>query len=225
MGFLSIDQISLNSVIFDFDGTLAKLNIDFHLMRQEIVELINVWDVCLKNPNRSFVLEMIHEAEVHLRLQSISDAQSFHAEAFRTIEKIEVQAALNGELFEWTRELLSALSESGIHTGIITRNCAKAVYTVFPDVSRYCGVILAREHVVQVKPHPDHLNAALRLLQSPPCHTLMVGDHPLDVETGLAAGTWSAGVLTGHHSRNDFEQAGAHWVLDHAFDLLSMIRH
>ncbi len=31
----------LKAIIFDFDGTLAKLNIDFHLMRKTLIDLIS----------------------------------------------------------------------------------------------------------------------------------------------------------------------------------------
>jgi len=51
----------------------------------------------------------------------------------------------------------------------------------------------------------------------------MVGDHPLDIETGRQAGTFTAGVLTGHFQEIDFLRASADLVLPRAVDLIKMI--
>jgi len=41
MPTLNINGIIIKTMIFDFDGNLAKLNIDFHQMRQTILTLTN----------------------------------------------------------------------------------------------------------------------------------------------------------------------------------------
>ena len=40
MSVLKINGSIIETVIFDFDGTLAKLNIDFQRMREEVVKII-----------------------------------------------------------------------------------------------------------------------------------------------------------------------------------------
>jgi len=40
MAVLKIKQSTIKTIIFDFDGTLAKLNIDFHRMRKAVGKLI-----------------------------------------------------------------------------------------------------------------------------------------------------------------------------------------
>jgi haloacid dehalogenase superfamily, subfamily IA, variant 1 with third motif having Dx(3-4)D or Dx(3-4)E len=136
---------------------------------------------------------------------------------------MEIEAAINGELFPQTKELFTRLKLSGISTGVITRNCEKAIKTVFPDILSYCEVVVCRDIVNNVKPHPEHLNKALQMLNSLAENTLMIGDHPLDIQTGRNAGTFTAGVLTGHFSKSDFLNAGADLVLSQASDLLNMI--
>ncbi|NTW37981.1 MAG: HAD family hydrolase, partial [Syntrophobacteraceae bacterium] len=74
-----------------------------------------------------------------------------------------------------------------VKAAVITRNCEEAVRLVFPDVDRYCGGLLARDHVPKVKPDPDHLLRALEVLACGVEGVVMVGDHPLDVETGKRA--------------------------------------
>jgi phosphoglycolate phosphatase len=223
MATLKIKDIIINTIIFDFDGTLAKLNIDFKLMRDAVLKLISSYGIERNYLQTDFVLEMINTSKEILSKSSPKKAEIFTNKAIKMIETMEIEAAANGELFPQTKELFTRLKLSGISTGVITRNCDKAIKTVFPDISSYCEVVVCRDIVNNVKPHPEHLNKALQILNSLPSQTLMIGDHPLDIQTGRNAGTYTAGVLTGHFRKSDFLDAGADLVLSQASDLLNMI--
>ncbi|MEE9912619.1 MAG: HAD family hydrolase [Deltaproteobacteria bacterium] len=223
MSRLSINQTAIDTVIFDFDGTLAKLNIDFDGMRRAVSELVSRYGVDHQVLQNRFVLEMINEAEALLQKSSHQQSDAFTGDAYRIIEGIEVEAARRGELFSETKHLLSVLKERSLRAGIITRNCVQAVHTVFPDIASYCAVVVCRDDVQHVKPHPEQLTRALSLLDSSPTQAIMIGDHPLDIETGRNAGTLAAGVLTGHFSTDDFIRAGADIILPKASDLLKLL--
>jgi phosphoglycolate phosphatase len=224
MAALKIKQSTIKTIIFDFDGTLAKLNIDFHRMREVVGKLILSYGITRDELHTDFVLEMIDSAAAILNQRSPHISKKFFDEANSIIEKIEIEAAENGELFDRTKELLNSLKSLKISCGIITRNCAKAVKIVFPDILSYCPVVVCRDAVNKVKPHPEHLNMALNKLGGSAKHTLMIGDHPLDIKTGRRAGTKTCGVLTGHFQKNDFIEAGADLVLPHAADILNIIK-
>lgn len=221
MGYLLINSTGVDTVIFDFDGTLAKLNIDFDQMRREIGELIARYGIDQRRLRHRYVLEIINETIEILRAESPGATESFSNDAFRIIEDMEVKAAQNGSLFDETRELLQSLKKHSLRTGIITRNCMRAVQTVFPDISLYCPVVVCRDDVKNVKPHPEQINRALLQLGAQADKAIMIGDHPLDIQTGQNAGTLTAGVLTGHFQANDFIDAGADLVLSKAADILS----
>ncbi|MGD0021873.1 MAG: HAD family hydrolase [Smithellaceae bacterium] len=223
MADLIIKDIIINTIIFDFDGTLAKLNIDFNLMRDAVLKLISSYGIERNYLQTDFVLEMINAAKEILTKDSTQKAETFTNKAFKMIEAMEIEAAFNGELFPQTKELFTHLKLAEISTGVITRNCEKAIKTVFPDILSYCEVVVCRDMVKNVKPHPEHLNKALQMLNSLAENTLMIGDHPLDIETGRKAGTRTAGVLTGHFQKYDFLNAGADLVLSQASDLLNII--
>ena len=118
--------INIKTVIFDFDGTLAKLNIDFHQMRETVIELILSYGINGNELYIDYVLEMINDAAIILNQRSTEKAKKFTQEANAIIEKIEIEAANNGELFSRTRELLNDLKSQKTLCGIMTRNCAKA---------------------------------------------------------------------------------------------------
>jgi phosphoglycolate phosphatase len=224
MALLKIKQSTIKTIIFDFDGTLAKLNIDFHRMREAVGKLILSYGITRDELHTDFVLEMIDSAAAILNQRSPHISKKFFDEANSIIEKIEIEAAENGELFDRTKELLNSLKSLKISCGIITRNYTKAVKIVFPDILSYCPVVVCRDAVNKVKPHPEHLNMALNKLGGSAKHTLMIGDHPLDIKTGRRAGTKTCGVLTGHFQKNDFIEVGADLVLPHAADILNIIK-
>jgi phosphoglycolate phosphatase len=221
MSYLSLNHHRIDTVIFDFDGTFAKLNIDFERMRSVIRELIARYGIDPGTLCETFVLELIDEAAGRL---CGNDPQRFKAEAFGILEDIEVRAAREGELFAETRRLLSTLNERCIRAGIITRNCARAVRTVFPDIDAHCCVVVCREDVTRVKPHPEQITQALSRLGGQAGASVMIGDHPIDIATGHNAGTATAGVLTGRFQKEDFLRAGADAVFPQAPDILQLLR-
>jgi phosphoglycolate phosphatase len=222
---LATRRLPLLSVVFDFDGTLAKLNIDFSLMRQQVLDLIAGYRIPLP-PNGLrdlFVLEMITAGAALVSQYQPGKEAEFIERAHALITAIEIKAAQKGALFNGTRELMTALQGEGVKTGVITRNCLAAVQTLFPDIYQYTQVVITREQTPHVKPHPGHLMTALDRLNVAAGQAAMVGDHPMDIKTGKDAGAFTIGVLTGYSGREALEQAGADMILDAATDIPAIL--
>ena len=58
MNFLSLHDKIIDTVVFDFDGTLAKLNIDFDYMRLVIDRLISRYGIDDQRLQNGHVLEI-----------------------------------------------------------------------------------------------------------------------------------------------------------------------
>jgi phosphoglycolate phosphatase len=199
------------------------LNIDFAAMRSDVLEMTARQGLDVDAVRDLPTLELIDRARATLAAVEPSRAEAYGAAALARIMEIELAAARGGELFGGTRELLIALRRLRIGTAIITRNCLRAVRTVFPDLDQFVDAAISRELTPRVKPHPDHLRTALAVLAVPPDHTLMVGDHPLDMEVGRVVGAFTVGVLTGSGNRADLTRAGAQCILASAPDLLDLL--
>jgi phosphoglycolate phosphatase len=70
-------------------------------------------------------------------------------------------------------------------------------------------VLLTREDVTHVKPHPEQLLKALAAVGSGSDTAAMVGDHPMDMEAAHRAGALAIGVLSGHSTEQALRDAGA----------------
>ncbi len=199
----------LEAVVFDFDGTLAELILDFEAMKRLVAQSATPFLRSAPMPTATPVLEWLAELAVEAETLAPGSGTVLTRRAMEAIEAMEVESAARGILFPFTRALLSGLEERGIACGVITRNCNKAVRTVFPDADAHLRVMLARDDVERAKPHPDHLREAIRSLGVDPRATLMVGDHPMDMATAKAAGTRSGGVASGRMSMAQLTAHGA----------------
>jgi phosphoglycolate phosphatase len=209
-----------DTLLFDFDGTLARLNLDFATMRQRMLELVGAQGLPPDELRDMYVLEMVDHTTTHLARQDSNLASTFYHKAHQLIRDIEIEAAHSSTLLPGVYELLQALRQRHIGVGIVTRNCDTAVRIMFPQLDAYCQAFLARDHVEQVKPHPAHLQAALTRLGSTPERTIMVGDGALDIQAAKTLNMFAVGVLSGTGTRVSLEQHGADLVLESAADLL-----
>ena len=161
-----------------------------------------------------YLLEIIEEVR-HLMVEEkrAKEAEKFFDGAHQILKEVELEAAAGGKLIPGSKEVLCSLREKGVKVGIVTRNCEDAVRRVFPDMDAYCDVFVSRDGVKKVKPHPDHLTSVMRSLQVSGEETVMVGDHVLDILAGKKVGMKTVGVLTGYIKREEFEKAGADYIL------------
>lgn len=200
------------AVIFDFDGTLIELTLDFSDLRSHVegLALTYVSEDFIRGLDGLYMLEMIDEVERKLG----TPGAAFRQEAYAILRELEVEAARGKAVYPYTREVLKVLRDRGVKIGIMTRNCAPAVRCVFPDLDAYVDAMVTREDVRPVKPHPAHVLAVLGLLGSiDPVEALLVGDHPTDILAGIAAGASTVGVLTGRTEEADLEKAGAAFIV------------
>jgi len=212
--------LKLSAVVFDFDGTLALLNIDFREMRRDVLGLAASFGIPEDGMERLFVLEMIAETRERIARKAPGREDIFYERALKLVIDRELAGAVNSALFPGIREMLSALRHRGIRTGILTRNCTEAVTAIFPDIRGYSDAVVTRNDTERVKPHPDHLLTVLRILDEKPENAAMVGDHPIDIHLGRRTGTYTIGVLSGHSRREDLLEAEPDLIVSSAPEIL-----
>jgi phosphoglycolate phosphatase len=213
----------VKAIIFDFDGTLAVLNIDFSFMREEVVELMSHYGVAEKGLREKYLLEIIDEVYQILWEKTPSWAEDFYQKAHQIIHEIELHGAESGSLMPGIGKMLKNLRGQGIKVGIVTRNCEEAVRKVFPRIDDHCDVFVSRDSTKKVKPHPDHLTSVLQTLNVSAEQAVMIGDHPIDIQAGLRVGMKTVGVLAGRTKREEFEKAGADYILEDVSEVYHLL--
>ena len=216
----------IKAALFDFDGTLAHLTVDFKHMRALVLaELEDILgpDAPALSRRELPVMEFIYEACSWAAANG--QGHAIQAEIARRTEAAvsayEVEAARASSLFPFTENLLNSLKKQGIKTAIVTRNCRAAVETIFPAHAALCDALVSRGDVrpEDLKPQPGQLLAALAAIGSPAENAVMVGDHPMDVISGRAAGCLTAGVLTGSADAEGMAGVFPDWLAEDAAGL------
>jgi phosphoglycolate phosphatase len=213
----------IKAVIFDFDGTLAVLNINFSFMKEQVFDVMKRFGVTEESISETYLLEIINEVSQRLLEKKPAEAERFYEEAHRILHTIELMAAEEGRLLPGATATLERLRSRGMKIGIVTRNCEDAVRKVFPGIDHFCDVFVSRNSTKKVKPHPDHLTSVMKALNVSGEEAVMVGDHTIDIQAGKRVGMMTIGVLTGRIERGEFERAGADYVLREASEVCRLI--
>lgn len=106
--------------------------------------------------------------------------------------------------------LLAQASSAGVEMAVvstdITDRARRAMEAL--DIAKYFRFIIGGDAVAETKPAPDLAQRVLREGGYRAEHSVVVGDHPVDVKMGLAAGiATNIGVLTGLSAREGFDGA------------------
>jgi phosphoglycolate phosphatase len=213
----------LDAIIFDFDGTLAELTLDFDLMKRQIAALGEVFLDKRPEPGPTPVLEWLEELVQETLKRDRAEGLEFRTRGQLVITAMEMDSARQGNLFDFTRPVLKKLNSLNVASGVITRNISAAVKVVFPDIEEQVQVFIPRETAIRVKPDPSHLLQALERLGARPSRSLMVGDHPLDIETAKAAGTLSAAVTSGSVKNDAFLPIAPDFIAKDIADLMETL--
>ncbi|MEK7398960.1 MAG: HAD-IA family hydrolase [Candidatus Poribacteria bacterium] len=210
----------IDAVLFDFDGTLVNIKIDFVRMRQDVLSLGVEYGVSPKSD--IYVLEAIDEIFNTLLAKDEILASKFKKQAEQILIDIELDAVPTSICYPNADKTLEILKNKGIKVGIVTRNCRLAVLKTSEKAGFIYDVLLTRDDVQKVKPDPQHLWDALNLLEADRESSIMVGDHPMDILAGKKAGMKTAAVLT-TKTEDDFKSVEPDIVLNNVSEILKIL--
>jgi HAD superfamily hydrolase (TIGR01509 family) len=124
-------------------------------------------------------------------------------------------------LMQGASELLAALREQGILTGIVTNGTRPRIVRelAYLGLETAFRTVVCHEDVTHSKPHPEGVLTALALAGCLPADCWYVGDTPVDVEQGHCAGVYTVGVLTDYVDAARMEQSRPHLMLHNIMEL------
>ena len=215
-----ISNLELKAFVFDFDGTIASLTIDFQEMRRAVLAQLVSFGVSGDGLRDLYVLEMIAAGRQIIAGRFPGQENIYFQQADALVKGIEINAARRGSLLPGTREMLFQLRARNLKIGVITRNCRDAVNIALPDILSFVDIVLTRDETPLVKPDPDHLIKVLEAFALPAAKVAMVGDHTMDMKLAKNVGAYAIGVLTGHANATDLSGAGADMVINKASEII-----
>jgi len=217
---------NLKLALFDLDGTLIKLNIDFEKIRSRLRNFYSTYGI---NAEFRPMLKKIKECEREIeRTYNKEEAKAATKKALEIIEEMELNSMKNSSLINFVKEVVHLLKAEGMLLGIVSRNSKKAIAEAIKKhgINAF-DLIVAREDtdLEKQKPLPDPVLYALKKLKVSPQESIFVGDNIYDVASGKSAGVTTAAVLTGETSREELEKEKPDYIFKDLKELHQFLRH
>ena len=208
-----MSRIHATGIIFDVDGTLAQSVEFFYEIALEVLALAGIPPV-----PRDRVYELMRRGVENPLVQLFPPGYPNPADRIKRIT--------DSRMDEWLRryheetqavpgslELLHRLHQHGFQLGIATSSGRALPFLDTWGVRHLFNGIVGREDVTHRKPHPEPILKCLEHLQLAPHQAVYIGDSPIDIQAGKAAGVSTVGVLTGTSTDAVMRQTQADYIL------------
>ena len=202
-------QQRVRLVIFDFDGTIADTRLNIVLTMRETMRELGL-------PEAD---EAACAATIGLRLKDgfgrllpgvPGETLDICVSTYRRLFD-ERKRTMAPKPFPGAVELLASFRERSILLAIASSRSSFTLAPMLRDMGLdgAFDVVVCGDDVANPKPAPDAVLSILRRLNVPPTAALVVGDMPVDIEMGRAAGVRTCGVLWGNAKREQLAASGA----------------
>ena len=224
----SVNPISIKAVIFDLDGTIASFKLDYKAVRGDVRSyLLRVGVPASLLPANETIFEMLKKTKIFVKNsgKSAEAMEEIRNEALAIAEKYELEAARDTSLLPGVTETLKALKQKGLKIGLFTLSGDKAVSYILQrfKLGDFFGVIVPRNKVNYVKPNPEHLEMALKILGVAPEETVVVGDGTVDMKSARELKAIAVGLPTGTSTIEQLTVHGANYIITSITDLPVLI--
>lgn len=174
------------AILFDLEDTLVKTPWSSH---QHVVEFrrntrrklisVGIPKTVLQGIERATIMRNVASEYVE-RHFSEAKARMYQREMEKFLNRYELDAAKKSTLFPETISTLEALRQLGAKIGLVSNTSRKAVNVVFKihALKAYFDVVITRDDVKKLKPHPEGILLAVRKLSVR--RFFVVGDLVLD---------------------------------------------
>ena len=220
----------VKAVVFDLDGTLASVNIDYRAVRADVRDfLIKRGLPASVLPINESIFEMLKKTEIFMKNNGKSEKTMTETrqKALAIAEKYELEAAKTTGLLPGVLETLKALKKMDLKIGLCTINGEKSTSYILKrfGITEFFDAVAPRDRVKYVKPNTEHLEATLEALGVNPEETMVVGDSHIDMKCAKELTAIAVGLPTGVSSPKELISSGANYFITSITDLPTLIEY
>ena len=210
-------------IVFDFDGTLGDTRANIVTTMWETIRTVGLPPVGEEEIAATIGLPL--EDGFRQMFPGLSDADTLRCAAlYREIFE-RTRKTLVPSLFPYVKETLAALKAMGYILTVASSRRSASLKEFLQEmaIAEYISYVLGADSVEKAKPDPEPVLKTLRELGFTPGECLVVGDMPVDVLMGKAAGAATCAVTYGNAPRSALVSAGPDSVIDVFSDLPSIL--
>jgi HAD superfamily hydrolase (TIGR01509 family) len=211
----------IEGIVFDVDGTLTDSIEAYYEVFHEVAARFGIpikkEEVLEPMATGSLIWDRIIPGDFPDRDEKIRQFMSVIPQVYQKVFQ-------HVHPFAGLESVLKGLKERGVRLGAMTSSRAVAVRPLHHHaLSQYFIAIMTREDGFPLKPAPDGILECLRRMNVQATHAIVIGDTPLDIRAGKAAGTLTIGVLSGIGNQVQLETEAPTAIIKDISQLLSLL--
>ena len=210
-------------VIFDLDGTILNLPINYDKVRNELKTVFKSFGVEMEfKPILPSIDTALSTLKSDYGIQKFDEISTI---VYRVIEKYEIEAAKEAKPIAGAEETLNKLKQLGIKMAIFSRNGRSGVVVSLKKtkLEEYFDVIVAREDVRQQKPDAAGIETILKMIDMKSEEAIMVGDHIFDIMAARNAGLKSIAIRNEKTNSDEFKEVKPYAIANSISEILDII--
>lgn len=211
----------IEAILFDFEGTL----VDFQWKLSEAVEetLEMLWNMgftreMILGRRYSTLMSEAVQAATEIGLQPDEVRENIG----RIYDRYDEDALTRWALRSGARDFLDTIKAKGIRTGLVSnvggKTLAKALSKL--NLAEFFDVVISRNDVMNLKPHPEGLNLAIEKLGIRKESSILLGDSLDDINAAKNAGIRIMIITDGENVKEDILAAQPDHVIQSYEELL-----
>jgi HAD superfamily hydrolase (TIGR01509 family) len=213
--------MSVAAALFDWDGTLIDSRAALLAAWYESSEAV----LGRRYPDTQADEDVVFTLPGKQIWPTLASDEAQLAELAAAFQEAYEQGSEQAQAFPGVRDMLLELRASGVAIAVVT---SKGRRRFAPDAERgrlteAIDVAICSEDSDTAKPHPGPVLRALEKLDVAAQSAVMIGDTPVDIAAGIAAGVSTIGVTWCHFGEADLRAAGAEAVADRPADVLCIL--
>ncbi|MCR4964966.1 MAG: HAD family hydrolase [Bacteroidales bacterium] len=215
--------MKIRLVIFDFDGTMADTRQNIVRVMQQTMRTLDLPvaddDTCAST------IGLPLKACFHVIYPQLSDEEGERcAETYRRIFFANAKGWVPN-LFPNVLETIQTLYSHGVMMAIASSRNSTSLRGFLQEMNltEVVRMVVGADEVKAHKPDPEPVNVILSALKIPADECVVVGDMPVDIMMGNAAGAHTCAVTFGNASREELVACGTNYLIDDMSQLLSIV--
>jgi HAD superfamily hydrolase (TIGR01509 family) len=209
--------MAIKAVILDMDGTVVEFRYNAGKAKKDLRSFIVLQGIPddMFYEDEPLALNVDRILKYLLERNEMSKVEALRDGVEKITTKYEMAAARSTEVLDGAKEALKKLCDHGYRVAIFTNSGRRALETVMQrlELADCFELILTRNEVARMKPHPDGLHKALEVMHIRPEEAVFVGDGVIDMMAAVKAGVHPIGVVSGAKGEKELRAAGAAHVI------------
>lgn len=224
-----LSERGFKAVLFDLDGTLIEFKFPVEESRHALLDFLKHSGFNVNQFNETMrTQDLVDGARLQWEKSNNLKSRPFNvvkANLYEILDGFEYKSMATARPFPNSLAVIEKIKQTGILVGIVTNSGRGPVQEILDKhgFRPYLNIVITRDEMERMKPSPDGLLKAQKLLDVETRDIIYVGDSVLDIESARSAQVKCASVPTGSHPADELRKLSPDYFLEELSDIEKLV--